>query len=457
MRLIYVLVPEQNQSAVFAHLEEEGIDYLELTEDSETNAVVIQFPLPTPAVEEVLDDLNAAGLEAEYTVVTSAETVETRNFEDIEDRYTEQEDKDIAPAELRTRALEMGQRTVIYYTMTLLSAMVAASGLLLDAPAVVVGSMVIAPQVGSALKTSVGTVFDDREMIVDGLQSQALGLLLAIAGAAVFSWAIQWLGVGPARLPSLALEQIHLRISPGVLSVVVAVAAGLAAAFSLATAVPTSLVGVMIAAALIPAAAAVGIGLAWSAPTIAVGAAVLLAVNTAAINLTGIGGLWGLGYRPGDDNRRDTERPRVVGSLRPAMAGLLVLSLVFAGSGYLTVQHVAFERTVTESVEDVLAEPEYDRLVLVAVEAEFGQIPVLDRPSTVTVVVKRPADTEFPDLAASLQRRLTARIDRPVTVEVEFRDTTIASAGRGDAATTTTTRYREFLLHPRTSSRRANA
>jgi len=108
-----------------------------LSEDSDTDAVLVQFPLPTPAVEDVPDNLNAAGLEDMYTVVTSAETVETRNFENIEDRYAEREGKDIAPAELRTRALEMGQERVIYYTMTLLSAVVAAAGPLLDAPAVV--------------------------------------------------------------------------------------------------------------------------------------------------------------------------------------------------------------------------------------------------------------------------------------------------------------------------------
>lgn len=434
MRLIYVLVPEQDQPDVFAYLEDQAIDYVVLTEDDETNAVVLQFPLPTPAVEEVLGDLNAAGLEDEYTVVTSAETVKTQNFEDIEDRFTGEE-KDIAPAELRTRATEMGQRTVIYYTMTLLSATVAASGLLLDAPAVVVGSMVIAPQVGSALKASVGTVFDDREMIVDGLRSQLLGLLFAVAGAAAFGWAIQWLGVGPTRLPSMAFEQINQRVAPGVLSIVVAIAAGFAAALSLATAVPTSLVGVMIAAALIPAAAAVGIGIAWGEPTIAIGAAILLAVNTAAINLTGVGGLWGLGYRPEDDNRRETGRPRAVGSLRPAIAAILVVFVVFAGSGFLTAQHVAFERTATDSVEDVMSQPEYDRLAIVTVEAQFGRTVILDRPSTVTVVVKRPADAEFPDLAPSLQGRLTARMDRPVAVEVEFRDTAVAGADEAASVT----------------------
>ena len=428
MRLIHAFVPDQYKLDVFAYLEEEGIDYIVLTQDSEINAVVLEFPLPTPAVEGVLDDLNAAGLRDEYTVVTSAEAVETPNFEGLQDRYEEQENKDIAPEELRSRTLEMDQRTVIYYAMTLLSAMVAASGLLLDAPTVVVASMVIAPQVGSALKTSVGTVFDDRRMIVEGLRSQFLGLLLAIAGAAVFGLFVRWLGVGPTQLSSLVLEQVQQRISPGVLSVAVAVAAGVAAAFSLATAVPTSLVGVMIAVALIPAAAAVGIGIAWNVPTVAVGAAVLLTVNAAAINLAGIGGLWGLGYRLSDNSRRDTERPRRTDSFRPALVALLVISLVFAGSGYLTVQHVMFERTATDSVSEVLSTPEYDRLVLVTVETQFGQTGwALDGPRKVTVVVRRPADLAYPDLAASLERQLTARTNRPITVEVEFRDT--ASAG----------------------------
>jgi len=446
VRLVHVLVPERDQPDTFARLEEKGIDYVVLSEDSETNAVVVEFPLPTSAVDDVLDDLNAIGRNVEYTVVTSAETAETRRFEGLEDRYTEQEEKDIAPAELRTRALEMDQRTTIYYSTTLLSAMVAASGLLLDAPAVVVGSMVIAPQVGSALKTSVGTVFDDRKMIVEGLRSQFLGLLVAIAGATVFGLAVQWLGVGPTRLPSLALEQIHQRISPGFLSVAVAIAAGFAAAFSLATAVPTSLVGVMIAAAIIPAAAAVGIGIAWRVPTIAVGAAVLLTVNTAAINLTGIGGLWGLGYRPGDDSSRDADRLRVGSSMRAAMAALLVISLLFAGSGYVTVQHIAFERTATDSVEEFLSSPEYDRLALVTVEAQFGLPALDDGPRRVTVIVKRPANAEFPRLAASLQGLLSNRMDRPIVVEVEFRDT--ASAGGDDFEISTTDHYEESRTSP---------
>jgi uncharacterized hydrophobic protein (TIGR00341 family) len=427
VRLIYALVPDQERRPVFDYLDESDIDYVVLGADGETDSVVVQFPLPTPAVEEVLDDLRDAGLADEYKIVTSAKTVETENFERLDEQFSESEDKDIAPAELRTRAIEMGQRSVIYYTMTLLSAVVAASGLLLDAPAVVVGSMVIAPQVGSALKASVGTVFDDREMVVDGLSSQFFGLLLAIAGSAAFGWGVRALDIGPARVPSLVLNQLQLRVYPGVLSVVVAVGAGLAAALSLATAVPTSLVGVMIAAALIPAAATVGIGIAWGEPAVVVGAAVLLVVNATAINLVGIGGLWGLGYRPNDESRRDVDQPRAERSVRPALAALLVLSLLFAGAGFLTFQHVAFERTATDAVEEVVSTPEYDELELVSVEAQFDIVPGFDSPDRVIVTVTRPSETKFPDLASTLQRRLSTHLGRQVTVVVEYRDVTVGT------------------------------
>jgi uncharacterized membrane protein len=50
----------------------------------------------------------------------------------------------------------MSPNTVADYVLTLLSAVVALSDLLLDFSAIVVGSMVIAPQVGSSLGAATG-------------------------------------------------------------------------------------------------------------------------------------------------------------------------------------------------------------------------------------------------------------------------------------------------------------
>lgn len=194
----------------------------------------------------------------------------------------------------------MTPNRLTYYSLTLISALVAVAGLLLESPAIVVGAMVIAPQVSAALTASIGTVLDDRRMIVEGFSSLVGGLVVAVVGAAAFGWLVQTAGFIPATLDVDTISQISHRISPGVLSIVVGAAAGAAAAFGLATAFPLSIVGVMIAAALIPAPAAVGIGIAWGMPSVALGALLLLIMNTVLIVLVALGVLWYLGYRPDD-------------------------------------------------------------------------------------------------------------------------------------------------------------
>jgi uncharacterized hydrophobic protein (TIGR00271 family) len=146
-----------------------------------------------------------------------------------------------------------------YYVMTVLSAIVTTSGLLLDSAAIVIGAMVIAPQLGAAITASIGTVLNDRTVVVSGFRSFVGGLLVAVIGAIVFSWFIRTMHFLPPALDVETVAQIDSRTSPGILSVVIGICAGAAGAFGLATAVPLSIVGVMVAAAVIPPAAAVGI------------------------------------------------------------------------------------------------------------------------------------------------------------------------------------------------------
>ncbi|MFC6726231.1 TIGR00341 family protein, partial [Halobium palmae] len=153
MRLIKLLVPDADLSAVLDVLDRENVDFV-VTKDAhkEDDASVVEFPLPTQAVGYVLGELRDAGLDDdEYTVVTSVETAKTSHFHELEDRFVAGDDEDdsVAREEIRAKALGMHRGAVTYYSMTMFSAIVAAAGLLLDSPAVVVGSMVIAPQVGS--------------------------------------------------------------------------------------------------------------------------------------------------------------------------------------------------------------------------------------------------------------------------------------------------------------------
>ncbi|WP_027119190.1 TIGR00341 family protein [Natronorubrum tibetense] len=424
MRLIELFVPDDRSDDALSVLDDEGIDYVRTAEAGDgTDGELVSFPLPPQAVERVLSSLREAGIDDQFVVVSSIETARTPRIDELEERYVngQEEDDSIAHEEIRSRAMNMTPGRVTYYAMTVLSAIVATAGLLLDSPAIVVGSMVIAPQVSAALTGTVGLVLDDRKMIVDGLTSLAVGLVVAIASAFVFAWIVRSGGIVPSTIDITAIVQVQNRISPGLLAIVVGICAGAAGAFGLATAIPVSLVGVMIAVALIPAAAAVGIGMAWGNVSVALGAFVLVAVNATSILFSGLAVFWYLGYRP-DGWTRGSIRENIsgdwVGTLAVAVVlGVVVLSL----GGFVLGQYVLYENSVNDDVRTVLDDDEYADLELVEVRTEFVGVGV-DDGTEVTVVVQRPADAPYPNLVSDLETALEDRTDRDVAVVVEFVD-----------------------------------
>ena len=164
-----VVIPAGKREIVLETLEEEGIDYVLSDESSNRQYdAVVSFPLPTNAVEPILDQLRNVGIERDaYTVVTEAQTVASERFEQLEKQYAEEESEDrIARDELRTKADDLASTTSTYTALTIVSAVVATAGLLIDSPATVVGSMVIAPLIGPAMGASVGTVLGDHHLRV---------------------------------------------------------------------------------------------------------------------------------------------------------------------------------------------------------------------------------------------------------------------------------------------------
>jgi uncharacterized hydrophobic protein (TIGR00271 family) len=420
MRLVHALVPDDRLEAVCDALSVEGVDYALVR--AEGDATLVAFPLPAGGVDSVFDRLADAGFDRseEFVVVTAAETAHTEGFGDLADRFDAEEgDDSLDGEEVRTKARNMHPGRKTYYVMTLLSVLVAVVGLLRDSPAVVVGSMVIAPQVGAALTASVGVAFGDRDAAVDGLRSLVLGLVAAVGCAAVLGWALRTAQFVPPALDVTTVSQVAARTSPGLLSAVVGLCAGAAGAFGLSTDLPVSLVGVAVAAALVPAAAAVGVGLAWGFPVVASGAAVLLVVNLLSITLAGAAALWFLGYRPAGWEPRAPVANLRAGRLDVTLVVLAVLLAGAAAAGAVVAGQATFDNGANDAVQEVLDGPRYDDLRLVEVSPSFGVVPD-DDPHAVTVVVQRPADEPYPDLADRLRERVAARTGVEVAVTVEF-------------------------------------
>ncbi|PSP84773.1 TIGR00341 family protein [Halobacteriales archaeon QS_1_68_17] len=425
MRLVQLTIPAGKRSVILETLDDEDVDYVVTDETTGREYTgVAYFPLPTNAVEPVLDKLREAGVEEDaYTVIIDAEAVISSRFDKLQERYAEENESAdrIARQELRAKAVEMAPSGRVFVVMTAISAMVATAGLLLDSPAVVVGSMVIAPLIGPAIETSVGSVIDDAELFLRGVKFQLLGGLVAVVGATIFAVAVRTLLLVPPGMDILELTQVSSRLSPDFLSLVIALGAGVAGALTLSTGVSTALVGVMIAAALVPPVGVIGIGIAWERPTVVVNAAVLVLVNILSINLAALATLWYTGYRPESIFKRPETRMEVGRRMAVLVAAIVFLSVFLGGVTLTSIQGATFEQRVNQEVGTLLESPEYEGLALLDLTIErSSSLPLREQRTNITVTVGRPRTTEYPDLAERIKQRAAAETDQPVSVQVRF-------------------------------------
>ena len=421
MRLIQISVDEQRQDAVVDVLQNHNLGYT-ITDGSgeQSEQVIINFVVPADAVEHVLAKLEEVGFDKRtYTVSLDAEFANFEHVDLVQNTWGNTPNR-LAPDALRSKAKDLRRNSRSYLWMMVLSAIVATAGLLLGSPAVVVGSMVIAPIVSPVLTASVGLIRNDRDMFIDSIHMQAYGLGIAIVTATAFGWAVKQVSVVPGTLAIEQMELMTLRISPSILAIAIGVAAGAAGAYGLATKGDVTIVGVMIAAALIPTAGAIGIGLAWGNIVLALGAFLLLVLSMVGINVGGSVMLYYLDYRPDNVDRSlfafdDAYRMAVVAvTLTVVLATVLVVGVGFY-------QQSAFERTVNNAVTDVLESDEYEDLRVMSTSIEYTA-PLVSDGTDVTITLARTTDDEFPEIPSEFDRAITDQTGQDVTVRVRYVD-----------------------------------
>lgn len=215
------------------------------------------------------------------------------------------------------RNLREGARgNVNYYVLIVLSAIIAALGLLSNSAAVIIGAMLVAPFMTPILALSLGIVLGEPRMLSRGIESTIKGVGAAIVLAAFTAL----LFPAPEMTP-----EILARTHPTLLDLAVALASGAAGAYALARKeVAAALPGVAIAAALMPPVCAIGIGVAGGRGAVVGGATLLFVTNLTAIALAAASVFLLLGIRP---KPRDTERREW---LRRGLAMSLVLLVLIA-------------------------------------------------------------------------------------------------------------------------------
>ncbi len=149
------------------------------------------------------------------------------------------------------------ERYVRFVTLLLLSTVIAAYGVLDDSVAVIIGAMIVAPLMTPILAVALSAITGDSRNIGRSLAVVAGGTVLVIG----FSWLLS-LAVPGVFLISRN-ESIASRVSPQLIDMVVALAAGAAGAFATSRDdVSDALPGVAIAVSLVPPLAVTGVCLA---------------------------------------------------------------------------------------------------------------------------------------------------------------------------------------------------
>lgn len=172
----------------------------------------------------------------------------------------------------------------VFFAMVVLSTVVAAAGLVQNSAAVIIGAMVIAPLLGPNLALSLSLTLGDLKLARRALMTNMMGVGVAVSLAMAVGLYAR-VGVG-ADDPQTS--ELFARTIPRVSDIAIALGAGAAGTLAATTGVPATLVGVMVAVALLPPLVTFGLLLVSPNATIAeaTGALLLTATNVICINLS---------------------------------------------------------------------------------------------------------------------------------------------------------------------------
>jgi uncharacterized hydrophobic protein (TIGR00341 family) len=203
----------------------------------------------------------------------------------------------------------------VYMSMVALSTLVAAIGLNHNSVAVIIGAMVIAPLLGPNVALSLGITLGDLSLLRQGLLTALTGITAALVLSVIIG---VLLDVDPT------LSEMASRTRVGLGDIVVALASGSAGALAFTTGISATLIGVMVAVALLPPLVTSGLLLGGGHPALASGAFSLFLVNLICVNLAGVTTFVLQGIKP----TSWWEKDRAVKATRIAIALSVVLLAV---------------------------------------------------------------------------------------------------------------------------------
>jgi uncharacterized hydrophobic protein (TIGR00271 family) len=287
-----LVVPSERAERVLATLERipSVLNVVHLREAARRpDGDLILCDVPREAASLIVDDLRALGIERDGSI--ALEEVDTT----ISDAAKRAELAVAgAPAdavvweELEERTSESAELSFSFLGFMVLSALIAAVGIITDSTILIVGAMVVGPEFGPLAGFCVAVVQRRAGLAARSLVALLVGFPLAMLATYLGTLALRASGRAPDELTAADHPATLFIANPNVYSFLVALFAGTAGMLSLTTSKSSALVGVLISVTTIPAAANVGVAAAYRSWDDCLGALEQLLLNLGALMLAGI-------------------------------------------------------------------------------------------------------------------------------------------------------------------------
>lgn len=204
--------------------------------------------------------------------------------EEIEEKPPEKKEKlfghlRVSREELYHDIEDASKPNYVYLMMVFLSAIVASIGIMKQNIPALIGSMVIAPLLGPNVALSFAATLGDLPLAMRSLKANIVGVALALLMSMI---------IGFFFTNYMQSNVDMLRSSVDVTDILLALSAGSAGALAFTTGLPATLIGVMVAVALLPPLVSCGLFVGAGMFSVAWTSFLLVITNVVAINVSGI-------------------------------------------------------------------------------------------------------------------------------------------------------------------------
>jgi uncharacterized hydrophobic protein (TIGR00271 family) len=308
------------------------------------------------------------------------------------------------------------ERTWRFAILMALATSIATFGIAVDSTAVVIGAMLVAPLMTPILGVSAGLINGRRKAATTS------GVIVAggAVGAVVLAWALS--ALIPNLSAVLANSQVTTRTAPSLLDLAIAVAAGIAGAYSVSRAESSdALPGVAVAIALVPPLSVVGITLHGGDVVQAAGATLLFLTNLFSIVLMSGIVFMAVGY--GSWTRLYYRRNRIRTAFALVTLAVILITIPLALTGRNLIAETSDLRNASAAVDTWLEEayPDGDdqplRINTIEIDGDTVDVQLIGHENP-------PPSSRLAEIATDLVGRSMSASVRWIEEQIEIGDAT---------------------------------